>query len=58
MTGEGKGKSEIEFGIRSTKRSGVGSRDKVKQIEMNDQLFVIRIVGGRARATSDEERVM
>jgi len=58
MTGEGKGKSEIEFGIRSTKKSGVGSRDKVKQIEMNDQLFVIRIVGGRARATSDEERVM
>jgi len=45
-------------GMRSTER--IDSRDKLRHIERNDQLYVTRVhaIGGRARVTRDEERVL
>jgi len=37
---------------------GVDSRDKVKHNERSDQLFLENQVSGRARVTTDEERVL
>jgi len=48
VTGTGRGESEIErlHALRLTVRNkqGAGSRDKMKHIERNDQLFVTRMM--------------
>jgi len=61
VMGEGTDESEIvpEWGSRRDKGS-YNSRDKVKHNERSDQLF-LKLEddeGGRARVTTDEERVL
>jgi len=62
VTGEGIGESEMEElvpNVVDEEIKGVDSRDKVKHKEKSDQLFFREDdVGGRARVTTDEERVL